>query len=102
MLDAVVDHNELRVHFGDRVFSVHEAGVFKPDPRVYALACAGLELPAGAIGFVSSNGWDAAGARSFGFTAFWVNRGKAPVERLGSPPDAVVDDLAGLARLLAG
>ena len=102
MLDAVVDHNELRVHFGDRVFSVHEAGVFKPDPRVYALACAGLELPAGAIGFVSSNGWDAAGARSFGFTAYWVNRGKTPVERLGSPPDAVVDDLAGLARLLAG
>ena len=102
MLDAVVDHNELRVFFGDRVYSVHEAGVFKPDPRVYALACAGLELPAESIGFVSSNGWDAAGARSFGFTAWWVNRGKAPVERLGSPPDAVVDDLAGLARLLAG
>jgi len=102
MLDAVVDHNELRVFFGDRVYSVHEAGVFKPDPRVYALACAGLELPAESIGFVSSNGWDAAGARSFGFTAWWVNRGKAPVERLGSPPDAVVDDLGGLARLLAG
>lgn len=102
MLDAVVDHNELRVFFGDRVFSVHEAGVFKPDPRVYALACAGLELPAESIGFVSSNGWDAAGARSFGFTAWWVNRGKAPLERLGSPPDAAVDDLAGLARLLPG
>jgi 2-haloacid dehalogenase len=102
MLDAVVDHNELRVFFGDRVFSVHEAGVFKPDPRVYALACAGLELPAESIGFVSSNGWDAAGARSFGFTAWWVNRAKAPAERLGSPPDAAVDDLAGLARLLAG
>jgi 2-haloacid dehalogenase len=102
MLDAVVDHNELRVFFGDRVYSVHEAGVFKPDPRVYALACAGLELPAESIGLVSSNGWDAAGARSFGFTAWWVNRGKAPVERLGSPPDAVVEDLAGLARLLAG
>jgi 2-haloacid dehalogenase len=101
MLDAVVDHNELRVFFGERVYSVHEAGVFKPDPRVYALACAGLELPAGAIGFVSSNGWDAAGARSFGFTAFWVNRGNAPVERLGSPPDAVVADLAALARRLA-
>ena len=101
MLDAVVDHNELRVFFGERVYSVHEAGVFKPDPRVYALACAGLELSAGEIGFVSSNGWDAAGARSFGFTAFWVNRGGAPVERLASPPDAVVGDLAELAALLA-
>ena len=63
MLDAVVDHNELRVFFGERVFSVHEAGVFKPDPRVYAIASAQLELPAEAIGFVSSNGWDAAGAQ---------------------------------------
>ncbi len=100
MLDAVVDHNELRVHFGERVYSVHEAGVYKPDPRVYALACAGLELPAESIGFVSSNGWDAAGARSFGFTAWWVNRGGAPVERLASPPDAVVADLDGLAAFL--
>lgn len=102
MLDAVVDHNELRVLFGDRVMSVHEAGVFKPDPRVYAIATATLELPAQAIGFVSSNGWDAAGAKSFGFRAWWVNRGKAPVERLGSPPDAIVADLAGLVPLLAG
>jgi len=101
MLDAVVDHNELRVFFGERVLSVHEAGVFKPDPRVYAIASAQLELPAEAIGFVSSNGWDAAGARSFGFRAYWVNRGKAPVERLGSPPDRVVPDLAELAELLA-
>jgi 2-haloacid dehalogenase len=101
MLDAVVDHNELRVFFGERVFSVHEAAVFKPDPRVYAIAAAQLALPAEAVGFVSSNGWDAAGAKSFGFAAFWVNRGKAPVERLGSPPDAVVNDLAALADRLA-
>jgi len=101
MLDAVVDHNELRVFFGERVYSVHEAGVFKPDPHVYAIACAQLELSAEAIGFASSNGWDAAGAKSFGFRAYWVNRGKAPVERLGSAPDAVVSDLAELALLLA-
>ena len=101
MLDAVVDHNELRVFFGERVYSVHEAGVFKPDPHVYAIASAQLELPAEAIGFASSNGWDAAGARSFGFHAYWVNRNKAPVERLGSPPDAIVPDLAELAALLA-
>jgi len=100
MLDAVVDHNDLRVFFGERVLSVHEAGVFKPDPRVYALATAELELPAEAIGFVSSNGWDAAGAGSFGFSVWWVNRGGAPVERLGSPPDGVVSDLAGLAARL--
>jgi len=101
MLDAVVDHNELRVFFGERVYSVHEAGVFKPAPHAYAIACAQLELPAEALGFVSSNGWDAAGAKSFGLRAWWVNRGKAPAERLGSPPDGTVPDLAGLAGLLA-
>jgi len=100
MLDAVVDHNDLRVWFGERVLSVHEAAVFKPDPRAYALATARLERPAGAIGFVSSNGWDAAGARSFGFSTWWVNRGKAPPERLGSPPDGEVADLAELATRL--
>ncbi len=100
MLDAVVDHNDLRAWFGERVLSVHEAGVFKPDPRAYALAAAGLERPVAAIGFVSSNGWDAAGAKSYGYAAWWVNRGGAPVERLGSPPDAVVADLAELAARL--
>jgi len=101
MLDAVVDANELRVHFGERVYSVHEAGVFKPDPRAYAVATAGLALPAEAIGFVSANGWDAAGAKSCGMRAWWVNRAGAPAERLGSPPDAVVPDLAALAALAA-
>jgi 2-haloacid dehalogenase len=100
MLDAVVDHNDFRVFFGERVMSVHEAGVFKPDPRVYALATAQLELPARAIGFVSSNGWDAAGAKSFGFTVFWVNRGKAPVERLGVKPDRILASLEELDSLL--
>jgi len=100
MLDAVVDHNDLRVFFGERVFSVHEAGVFKPDPRAYAIATAALGLAPGATGFVSSNGWDAAGAKSFGFAVWWVNRGRAPIERLGSPPDGMVADLAELATRL--
>ncbi len=100
-LDAVVDHNELRVHFGERVFSVQEAGTYKPDPRVYAIATAQLGLPAEAIGFVSANGWDAAGAKSFGYRVWWVNRTGAPKDRLGSPPDAIVADLAGLAQRLA-
>jgi 2-haloacid dehalogenase len=102
MIDAVVDHNELRVFFGERIFSAHEVGIYKPDPRVYAIATAQLELPADAVGFVSSNGWDAAGGKSFGFRTFWINRAGAPAERLGVPPDAVLADLAGLAGALRG
>jgi 2-haloacid dehalogenase len=100
MLDAVVDHNRLRGHFRGGVLSVHPARRFKPDPAVYRIAEETLGVPRALVGFVSSNGWDAAGARSFGFRAFWVNRGSAPVERLGVRPEAILKDLTELEPLL--
>jgi 2-haloacid dehalogenase len=96
MLEAVVDHNGLRGFFRGGVLSVHPAQVFKPDARVYRLAEDRLGVPRTLMGFVSSNGWDAAGAKSFGFRAFWVNRAGAPIERLGVRPDAVVANLREL------
>ena len=100
MLEAVVDHNGLRDRFRGGILSVHAAQVFKPDAAVYRLAEEALGLSRTVMGFVSSNGWDAAGAKAFGFQVFWVNRGKAPVERLGVRPDGIVDDLAALPALL--
>jgi 2-haloacid dehalogenase len=100
MLNAVVDHNGLRERFRGGVLSVHAAKVFKPAPAVYRLAEDALGVPRTLMGFVSSNGWDAAGAKAFGFQVFWVNRGKTPVERLGVRPDETVADLLGLADLL--
>ncbi len=100
MLDAVVDHNGVRALFRGGVLSVHPARLFKPEPSVYRLAEDQLGVPRSLMGFVSSNGWDAAGAKSFGFRAFWVNRAGAPVERLGVRPDAIVRDLSELAPLL--
>jgi 2-haloacid dehalogenase len=94
MLDAVVDHNGVRERFRGGVLSVHKARVFKPAPEVYALAEEALGVPRSLMGFVSSNGWDAAGAKQFGFRVFWINRSGAPVERLGVRPDAVVKSLA--------
>jgi 2-haloacid dehalogenase len=96
MLEAVVDHNGLRGRFRGGILSVHAARRFKPDPAVYRIAEEALGVPRALVGFVSSNGWDAAGAKSFGFRAFWVNRGRAPVERLGVRPDAILEDLAQL------
>jgi 2-haloacid dehalogenase len=99
MLEAVVAHNRL----GDRlraVISVDEVRTFKPHPAVYALGPARLGLPRDAIGFVSSNGWDVAGAKAFGFRAVWVNRQGAPVEELGVAPDLEVQDLGQLAHAL--
>jgi len=96
MLMAVVEHNGLQERFRGGVLSVHPARRFKPDPSVYRIAEEALGVPRPLVGFVSSNGWDAAGAKSFGFRAFWVNRSGAPVERLGVRPDAVVKGLDGL------
>ena len=92
MLDPLVDRSGLRAHVAG-VLSVDEVGVYKPSPRVYALACERLALPAARIGFVSSNGWDATGAKACGMTVWWVNRSGAPVERHGPPPDFVVRSL---------
>jgi 2-haloacid dehalogenase len=99
MLVAVVNHSGLASRF-EAVISVEEVGVFKPDPRVYQRAVDRLGVAAGDIGFVSSNGWDAAGAKAFGFTVFWINRTGAPVERLGVQPDHVLASLTGIAPLL--
>lgn len=74
----------------DAVLSVDEVGIFKPAPEVYQLAVDRLGVQKEEIGFVSSNCWDALGARSFGFRVFWINRQKAPVDALGFQPDRIV------------
>jgi 2-haloacid dehalogenase len=92
MLAAAVAHNGMQAHFA-AVLSVHRLQVFKPHPSVYQLAVDELGVAPERIGFVSSNCWDACGAKSFGFRSFWINRAGAPVDRLGYPPDAVVREL---------
>ena len=84
----------------DDVLSVNAVGVYKPDPRVYALATARFGLPAGDMGFVSSNPWDAFGASTFGFRVFRVNRTDQPDE-YGLRGEVIeLTDLAGLERAL--
>ena len=79
------------------VMSVDEVDIYKPAPRVYALAEKRLGVPARRIGFVSANCWDAIGAQAYGFTSFWINRMGAPVDRHGPPPRHVLHSLAELA-----
>jgi 2-haloacid dehalogenase len=84
----------------DAILSVDEAGIYKPSPRVYQLAVDHLKLLPVRVGFVSSNGWDAIGAKAFGFTAFWINRAQASLDRHGPKPDAIISSLAELPALL--
>ena len=75
----------------DHVLSVEPLRVFKPDMRVYQLGLSTLRqslpgLAAKNVLFVSSNGWDAAGAAWFGFSTFWLNRAGLPREELHVAP----------------
>lgn len=98
MLEPMVARSSIATHL-DGILSVDDAGVYKPSPRVYQLAVDRLRVAPGAIGFVSANGWDAAGAKTFGFTTFWINRNGLPVERHAAAPDYVLGSLAEFAAL---
>jgi 2-haloacid dehalogenase len=85
----------------DRIISVEEVGVFKPSPRVYALAPERLAVSRAELGFVSSNSWDVAGAASAGLRALWIQRSAAePPEELGFGAERVVHALTDLPPLL--
>ncbi|MCL4799711.1 MAG: haloacid dehalogenase type II [Burkholderiales bacterium] len=99
MLEPVVANAGLAQTL-DAVISVDALRIYKPDPRVYALAVEKLGVPTGAIGFVSSNCWDALGAKAFGFRVFWCNRAGAPVDELGVLPDSEMRSLAELPALI--
>ena len=84
----------------EAVISVEEVGCYKPDPVVYAQVEARLGVPPAGVMFVSSNGWDIAGAARFGFTTAWVNRAGAPVDRLSHGPAHILRDLTALRDLV--
>ena len=77
-----------------------EVKTYKPDPASYRMAMDSFNLAKEEILFVPFAGWDAAGAKSFGYRTFWVNRAKAPAERLGQNPDGEGSNLNDLAAWL--
>jgi len=99
MLDPLVVNSGLDKVL-DAVLSVDELKIFKPDPRVYQIAVNRLGVPKEAIGFVSSNCWDACGAKSFGFSTYWINRAGAPLDALDAKPDHTIARLSDLAALV--
>jgi 2-haloacid dehalogenase len=100
MLEAAVAAAKLEGSF-EAVLSVEAVGIYKPHPKVYALAVETLALPASAIAFVSANAWDAHAASAFGMRAIWCNRSGQPRERLPGAPKGEVRSLAELPPLLA-
>jgi 2-haloacid dehalogenase len=80
----------------DAVLSAEEVKVYKPHSSVYQLACDRLDVEAGRVCFLSSNGWDAYSAKAFGFRVLWCNRLRQEPERIPETPDAQIATLAEL------
>jgi 2-haloacid dehalogenase len=71
MLEALVRNSGLKL---DATISVDPQQIFKPSPEAYALIEARLGVKPAEVLFVSSNPWDACGAKAFGLKVAWIER----------------------------
>jgi len=101
MLKANAEHAGI-VDLFDELLSTQANGTYKPDPRAYALGMEHLGLKKEEIVFAAFGGWDAYGAKNFGYTTYWVNRFHLPMEQLGIKPDGTSDNMEGLLKLVLG
>jgi 2-haloacid dehalogenase len=83
-------------HTLDAVITVHEAGVYKTAPTTYRLVTDRFGVAPGEVSFQSSNRWDIAGAKSFGFRCVWINRTGLPDEYTDLAPHVVTGDLMAI------
>lgn len=86
----------------DELLSTEVNGTYKPDPRAYALGMERLHLKKEEIVFAAFGGWDAYGAKSFGYPTYWVNRFNLPAEELGIRADQTSNNMEGLLRFVLG
>ncbi|MEO8006713.1 MAG: haloacid dehalogenase type II [Betaproteobacteria bacterium] len=86
----------------DELVSTEFNGSYKPEPRAYGLGTERLGLKRSEILFAAFGGWDAYGAKNFGYTTYWVNRFDLPTEELGLLPDKASNNLDGLLNFVLG
>ncbi len=95
MLQANADNAGITGLF-DELLSTEVNGTYKPDPRAYELGLKRLNLKKHEIVFAAFGGWDAYGAKNFGYPTYWVNRFNLPTENLGISADRTSNDIQGL------
>ena len=73
MLNALV-HNTGLDRVLDATISIDSKKIFKPAPDAYTLIESKLGVAPADVLFVSSNPWDACGAKAFGLNVAWIER----------------------------
>ena len=94
LIEDVLHGAQIAEYF-DVLLSADQVHAYKTSPAVYELGPLTLKHPAHELLLVSSNCWDAIGAKWYGYVSFWVNRDSSPLDRLGARPDgsgASLDD----------
>lgn len=99
MLESNIQNAGLAGMF-EQVLSTDQVKTYKPTPRAYQLGMDSLKLRREEILFVAFAGWDAAGAKLFGYPTFWLNRQKLPMEKLDGTPDGGGESLTQLVQYL--
>ena len=99
MLTSATSISGLQALF-EKNLSTDKARAYKPDPRAYRMAVDALRVRRKEIVFGAFAGWDAAGAKAFGFPTFWVNRMDSPLEELDAPPDGIGGSMNDLAEFV--
>jgi 2-haloacid dehalogenase len=100
MLESGLRNSGLEPAF-DYLLSTDRVKAYKPDPRAYQMGVDAFGLKPSEILFGAFAGWDAAGAKAFGYPTYWVNRQNQPAEELGIEPDLTGSTLTDLAAYLA-
>jgi 2-haloacid dehalogenase len=100
ILRAAVANAKLAGAF-EHILSTDAITTYKPAPRAYRMGIDAFGLQASEILFVASTGWDAAGAKWFGYPTFWVNRQQLAMDELGVTADGVGDGMADLVRFVS-
>ena len=86
----------------DELLSTEVNHSYKPETRAYQLGMEHLRLKKEEICYAAFGGWDAYGAKKFGYTTVWVNRFSLPLERLGTTPDRISPNMGGLVDFVLG
>ena len=99
LLNELVTSNNLDNIFDD-IFSIEEAGIYKPNSKVYDLPIKKYQIQKYEVAFLSSNTWDVSGGGNYGYSAIWINRNKNFFDNLDYKPKNEVENLKQLLNII--
>ena len=100
MLEINIAHAGLDGMF-EHILSTDQVRSYKPDPKAYALGVKALALKREEIVFAAFAGWDAVGAKWYGYSVVWVNRLSSAPEELGVAANATGSGMEELVRFVS-